>query len=350
MLYSKTYLWVARTLSYRNHHWKNHTINCLAFEEDTGQPYNDNLCLFRALALNLHGNWKLEEITSKTFNAFINKMDGLNFNQFQGVQMNNVFVVREIVTKNILCYESDIVNGNFIGKLARRNMKNLENTVRLLRYSNHICCVNNIKAAIKSLLCPSCDFFFNKASRLESHQTTCSDRGKNLYGKNIYQVRETLFDKLYSFRITYTSEKKLIENLDVFYFESIWIQDNIFKDTNTLTWIGKHIPISLSISSNLIIESIFVQFLTLTTLLRFLSEQQRDWLCKVKNEWIWSSWILKQLEGSDWVAFRKNWINARDRSEHLKQTGSKMSIRMKTKPELSCCRCEGISSLIYKNI
>ena len=32
----------------------NGTIDCLTFEENTGQPYNDNLCLFRALALHLH--------------------------------------------------------------------------------------------------------------------------------------------------------------------------------------------------------------------------------------------------------------------------------------------------------
>ena len=34
---------------------KSHTINCLTFEESTRQPYNDNLCLFRELALQLHG-------------------------------------------------------------------------------------------------------------------------------------------------------------------------------------------------------------------------------------------------------------------------------------------------------
>ena len=39
---------------------KSHTINCLTFEENTRQPYNDNLCLFRALALHLHGNQQLE--------------------------------------------------------------------------------------------------------------------------------------------------------------------------------------------------------------------------------------------------------------------------------------------------
>ena len=33
---------------------KNCTINCLTFEENTRQPYHDNLCLFRALAPHMH--------------------------------------------------------------------------------------------------------------------------------------------------------------------------------------------------------------------------------------------------------------------------------------------------------
>ena len=44
--------------------FKNHTINCLKFEEKTRQPYNDNLCHFRALALHLQGIERLEQKTS----------------------------------------------------------------------------------------------------------------------------------------------------------------------------------------------------------------------------------------------------------------------------------------------
>ena len=54
---------------------KNHTINCLTFEESTRQPYSDNLCLFRALALHLHDTQRLEEETSKLFNLFIKVVD-----------------------------------------------------------------------------------------------------------------------------------------------------------------------------------------------------------------------------------------------------------------------------------
>ena len=47
---------------------KNHTINCFRYEENTIQPYNDNLCNFPAFALHLHGTQRLEEETSIIFN------------------------------------------------------------------------------------------------------------------------------------------------------------------------------------------------------------------------------------------------------------------------------------------
>ena len=39
---------------------KNHNVNCFTFEKNAKQRYTDNLCLFRALALHLHGEEKLE--------------------------------------------------------------------------------------------------------------------------------------------------------------------------------------------------------------------------------------------------------------------------------------------------
>ena len=75
---------------------------------------------------------------------------------------------------------------------------------------------------------------------------------------NAYQLRETLFDKLDSFDIQYTDDQKLFNNLAVFDFESLCIQEEKFKNTETTTWIGKHIPISVSISSNLISMPIFL--------------------------------------------------------------------------------------------
>ena len=214
---------------------RNGTINCLLFEESTRQPYNDNLCLFRALPLHLQGTQRLEEETSKLFNLFINKMDGLSAHKFQGVHMDDIPIVEDLLAPNLLLYDIDIVDGNIVGELARRSVQKDENTVRLLRYNNHICYVNDINAVFQSFRCPNCETFFNRTFNLERHLTTCSERVKNVYPRNVWQIRETLFDQLDSFGINYTSEQKLFKNLAIFDFESICVQEEAFRDTITTT-------------------------------------------------------------------------------------------------------------------
>ena len=157
-----------------------------------------------------------------------------------------------------MLYDIDIVDGNIIGELARRSLQKYNNTVRLLRYNSHGCYVSNINAVFRAFRCPNCDTFFNRTFNLERHFTTFSERVKNVYPKNVYQIRETLFDKLDSFGFNYTSEQKLFKNLAIFDFESICVQEETFRDTITTTWIGKHVPISVSFSSNPVEEPIFL--------------------------------------------------------------------------------------------
>ena len=111
-------------------------INCLTFEENTSQPYKDNLCLFRALALHSHENWKLEEETSKNFNLSIYWMKGLSPSQFKGVHMNEIPIVDVLIFSKL--YGIDFVEGNIIGELTWQSVQEDKTTLRLLRYNNHI--------------------------------------------------------------------------------------------------------------------------------------------------------------------------------------------------------------------
>ena len=61
-----------------------------------------------------------------------------------------------------------------------------------------------------------------------------------------------------TFNILYGSEQKLFKNLAILDFESICVKEESYKQTEITTWIGKHVPISVSISSNLIPEPIFL--------------------------------------------------------------------------------------------
>ena len=69
---------------------KNHNVNCLTFERNTLQPYNDNLYLCRALALHLHGNKMLEEETSKKYKLFLKNGQERDPPKFQGVHMTDI--------------------------------------------------------------------------------------------------------------------------------------------------------------------------------------------------------------------------------------------------------------------
>ena len=80
----------------------------------------------------------------------------------------------------------------------------------------------------------------------------------NLFTKNVYELRETLFDKLDAFNIPYGSEQKLFENWAKFHVESICVKEVSYKQSETTTWIGKHVSILVSISSNLTPEPIFL--------------------------------------------------------------------------------------------
>ena len=61
-----------------------------------------------------------------------------------------------------------------------------------------------------------------------------------------------------SFGIQYSDDQNLFANQAVFDFESICKPEENFKNTTTTTWIGKHVPISVSISSNLIAKPLYL--------------------------------------------------------------------------------------------
>ena len=237
---------------------RNRSINCLTYEQNSKKPYKDNLCLFRALALHLHGNDRLEEETSKLFNLFLVNSTNPDLSNFQAVCMDDIPSVEDIVVINIVIYDIDLIDGAMVGELAQQSIEKYEKNVQLIRYNSHICYVDKINALFKAFRCPTCDTYFQTTGNLERHLVNCSERVKHIYPMKLYQLRETLFDKLDSFNIQYTDDQKLFNNLAVFDFESICIREEKFKNTETTTWIGKHVPISVSIFSNLIANPIFL--------------------------------------------------------------------------------------------
>ena len=159
--------------------------------------------------MRLHGNEILEEETSNLFNQFRGKTGGIDPANFRSVCIEDIAVVEDIVQTDILLYDIDIAAGTVIDELARRSVGKHFHTVRLLRYNRHICDVSDIDALFKAYHCPTCDQFIKRTQHLERKFTTCKKRVTHVFPKSVYQLRETLFDKLYSFNIPYSGYQKL---------------------------------------------------------------------------------------------------------------------------------------------
>ena len=117
--------------------------------------------------------------------------------------------VEEMLQFNIILYDIDFVDGELIGELARRSIQKSEKSVKLLRYNNHICYVNDMNSFLKSFCCSKCNTIISKTGNLERHLITCSERVKQDYPKNVYQLRETLSEKLDFFEIPYREDQKV---------------------------------------------------------------------------------------------------------------------------------------------
>ena len=105
---------------------RNWNVNCLTFERNTRQPYNDNFCLLRALALHLHGNEKLEEETTKILKLFLNICGKGYPSKFQGVHMTDIPKVENLLQLNISFFNIDFVDGVLIGEFCRRSIQKFE--------------------------------------------------------------------------------------------------------------------------------------------------------------------------------------------------------------------------------
>ena len=143
------------------------------------------ICLFRALAIHLQGNKKLEEETSEIFKLSLNNNEAKDTSKFQGVHLTNIPKVEDLVHLNIFFCDLDFVDGELNGELCRRSIQKFEKSVELLRYNNHICYVNNINALFKAFRCTTCVTFLSKTGNLdlERHLVTCSDRVKHFTQK-----------------------------------------------------------------------------------------------------------------------------------------------------------------------
>ena len=73
---------------------------------------------------------------------------------------------------------------------------------------------------------------------------TWKERTKQVFPKNVFQLREALYNELDWFIIPYSDDQKLFKDIEIFDFESICVQEDKFCDNDATRWISEHVPTS----------------------------------------------------------------------------------------------------------
>ena len=114
-----------------------------------------------------------------------------------------------------------------------------------------------MKSFLKSSRCSFCDTIFSKTGNMERHLITCSERVKSIHPKNVYQLSETLFEKLGSFNNPKERIKSCLKTWQFLIWNLFALRMRCIKKLKLQNRLKK-VPITVSFSSNPIPEPSFL--------------------------------------------------------------------------------------------
>ena len=133
---------------------RNKSVKCF-LSDSNSNPYHDNLCLFRAIAFDLHGSENLSNNTLLYFTSFLSE-SGQDAIDFPGVSPEEIPLVEKITSVNLnmfsLYYNEE---GLLHGELSRRSAGLFKKGLSLVQYNNHVCWVSNNPVSGTTVSAPS---------------------------------------------------------------------------------------------------------------------------------------------------------------------------------------------------
>ena len=129
-------------------------------------------------------------------------------------------------------------------------------TISLLQYDNHICWTKTFDKVLKKHRSRNGNKFLSRSFNFQRHIRSCSDWITHSYPTGFYQLNEIVFEKMRN--LDTEVGNYLFKNMFVSDFESITVHHHCLNHTDSKNFVGKHVPKSVSIPSNIISEPIFI--------------------------------------------------------------------------------------------
>ncbi|KAK3097803.1 hypothetical protein FSP39_013348 [Pinctada imbricata] len=230
------------------------SIVSLDKDEHNGQPFQDNLCAFRCLAVHRHNKTKLETYTRNYFKQWMDYLQSQDekeettnsYQDFVGVGLDQMADFEKCFAINVNIYD---LKEDGLAQSIYKSRCQFSETMQLNMYQHHLSYISNFNAYATKYQCRTCDRHFYRICNMYRHQKICTGRTAHQFPGGFYTAPKTIFDKLGDFGIMVPKKDRLFPWFLVYDFEAMLLPVQ-GEESDKLKWTSKHVPISVSVCSN----------------------------------------------------------------------------------------------------
>ena len=153
---------------------------------------------------------------------------------------------------NVVVYKLDeITDGKTTGELVRRSPCQYIETMYLNLYEAHFSYIKDIRMYGHSYKCSKCEQALWKTPQdLLRHERTCEGGIRRVYKCGVYRPPSSIFERLDDEGIIVEDVLRYYPYRATFDFECYFDRDNVPADSDRVQWIARHVPLSVSLASN----------------------------------------------------------------------------------------------------
>ena len=213
------------------------------------RTYNDNLCLFRCLALHQGCDVRRLEATVATLYA---KYSHEDVHDFAGVTLEDLSKIEATFDVNVVVYKL-VTTGNekTMAEIVRRSLCSYAQTMYLNVYETHYSYIKDIHKYCHSWRCVKCQVSLWKTQQhLLRHERTCEAGVNRIYKGGVYRPPSSVFERLDDEGIVVDEALRYYPYRATFDFECYFTGDTLPVDTDHVQWVARHVPLSVSLASN----------------------------------------------------------------------------------------------------
>ena len=221
---------------------RNKAIVGLVKDNNRKSTFNDNICLFRCLALHL----------GREAAALYAEYTDTPVRHFAGVTLDELDKVETTFDVNVCVYKL-VPTGNEKTKaeIVRRSLCSYAQTIYLNLYETHFSYIKDINTYCHSWRCRNCETSLWKSPyHLHRHESTCEAGVNRIYKGGVYQPPSSIFQRLDDEGIVVEKTLRYYPYRATFDFECFFTGDNLPADTDHVQWVARHVPLSVSVASN----------------------------------------------------------------------------------------------------